>query len=374
MTTTKGEEMTVSTEMLTPAEVFPPGEYLRDELEARGWTQSEFAEILARPTQVVSEILNDKKEITPETAVAIGEALGTGAEFWLNLQAAYRLHLVRSHQPDATPVARRARLRSLVPVRELQNRGWLPETEDLDDLEDAVCDLLEIASPNGVPSFALAARRANPEAGLTPEQTAWTARVLKIGRDRVTKPFDQSHVKELGEGLVRRIQDPYDLSELQTWLAEYGVVLVIEQPLKRSKLDGIVLFDDDRRPVVGLTTRGDRLDSFIFTLLHELAHVALGHIQPGTVQVDEALLDERKTDSVDPEWESEANDLAGQWIFPHGLDPGTSRPRMPAILALARSHGVHSSFVIGRLQQDRVLDWHEFRRNVPKVRPFVDFG
>ena len=33
----------------TPAEVFPPGEFLADELEARGWTQTEFAEIIGRP-------------------------------------------------------------------------------------------------------------------------------------------------------------------------------------------------------------------------------------------------------------------------------------------------------------------------------------
>ena len=44
--------------MLEPAEAFPAGEYLRDELEERGWTVTEFAEILARPLQVVSEILN----------------------------------------------------------------------------------------------------------------------------------------------------------------------------------------------------------------------------------------------------------------------------------------------------------------------------
>jgi len=31
------------------AEVFPPGEFIRDELEARGWTQEVFAEILGRP-------------------------------------------------------------------------------------------------------------------------------------------------------------------------------------------------------------------------------------------------------------------------------------------------------------------------------------
>ncbi len=73
-----------------PAEVFPPGEFIRDELEARGWTQEEFADILGRPLQTVNQIINGKKEITAETARAIAEAFGTSAELWLNLQSAPR--------------------------------------------------------------------------------------------------------------------------------------------------------------------------------------------------------------------------------------------------------------------------------------------
>ena len=70
----------------TPAEVFPAGEYLRDELEERGWTVSEFAEIIGRPIQAVTEILAGKKEITTETATVLADALGTTPELWLNLQ------------------------------------------------------------------------------------------------------------------------------------------------------------------------------------------------------------------------------------------------------------------------------------------------
>lgn len=80
----------------TPAEVFPAGEYLRDELEERRWTVSEFAEIIGRPIQAVSEILNGKKEITTESAFAFADALGTTPEFWLNLQTNFRLHKARS--------------------------------------------------------------------------------------------------------------------------------------------------------------------------------------------------------------------------------------------------------------------------------------
>jgi len=74
-----------------PAEAFPPGEYLRDELEERGWTITEFAGIIGRTVQDVSEILNAEQLITPDTARSLSEALGTSAEVWLNLQAAYPL-------------------------------------------------------------------------------------------------------------------------------------------------------------------------------------------------------------------------------------------------------------------------------------------
>ena len=86
---------------IAPAEVFPPGDFLREELEARGWSQVEFAEILGRPLKLVNEIIVGKKRITPETAKELGAALGTSAELWLNLEVAYRL---RHSEPPAMDV------------------------------------------------------------------------------------------------------------------------------------------------------------------------------------------------------------------------------------------------------------------------------
>ncbi|MGA3065931.1 MAG: HigA family addiction module antitoxin [Tepidisphaeraceae bacterium] len=84
---------------LKPAEVFPPGDYLRDELETRGWTQADFAKIIGRPLQTVNEIINNRKRITVETAKAIALALGTSPELWLNLQNYYDLRTT----PDPDP-------------------------------------------------------------------------------------------------------------------------------------------------------------------------------------------------------------------------------------------------------------------------------
>src|SRR5262245_28749675 len=73
-----------------PAEVFPPGEFIKEELEAREWTQADLAEILGRPPRLVSEIINGKRAISPETAKGLGEAFGTGAQFWMNLEGALK--------------------------------------------------------------------------------------------------------------------------------------------------------------------------------------------------------------------------------------------------------------------------------------------
>lgn len=357
------------TSTMIPAEAFPPGEFLRDELADRGWAEGEFAEIIGRPVQAVSEILNGKKEITPETAVAIGAALGTSAELWLNLQLAYRLHQVRSTKAPANrPVERRAKLRSLVPVRELQKRSWLPTTDDLDTLESAVCELLGISSIDEEPQFAIAARRSNVDVKLTPEQTAWVARVERLGAGRASTPYDPGRLANLATEIVHRLDGPHELRQLRRWVGECGVALVIELPLRNSKMDGVVSFSTGT-PVIGLSTRGDRMDSFVYTLLHEIAHLTLEHISPGELRIDEDIVASDGSDR-----ERQANEAAARWVFdlPPVVPAGDLSPRV--LVEMARAHGVHPCFLIGRLQKEGRLDWSNYRRTIPKVRPFVDFG
>lgn len=89
----------------TAAEVFRPGEYIREELEARHWTQSDLAAVLKRPLQAVNEIINGKKRITAETAKELSAAFGTSADFWLNLESIYRLAMAKDPDPE---ISRRA--------------------------------------------------------------------------------------------------------------------------------------------------------------------------------------------------------------------------------------------------------------------------
>lgn len=49
--------------------------------------------------QAVNENINGRKRITAAMAKAIGLALGTGPELWLNLEYTYRLHTTAAADP-----------------------------------------------------------------------------------------------------------------------------------------------------------------------------------------------------------------------------------------------------------------------------------
>ncbi|MCB0419855.1 MAG: HigA family addiction module antidote protein [Bdellovibrionales bacterium] len=69
-----------------------PGDILqRIYLDDMGISQSELARHLGWKPGKVNEIVNKKRGITAETALAFADALNTTPEFWLNLQSNYDL-------------------------------------------------------------------------------------------------------------------------------------------------------------------------------------------------------------------------------------------------------------------------------------------
>ncbi len=83
--------------MVTKTESYPdvaiaPGEYLVEEIEARGITQKELARRMSRPLNAINEIIKGKKSITAETALQLESVMPEiPARFWLNLETDYQL-------------------------------------------------------------------------------------------------------------------------------------------------------------------------------------------------------------------------------------------------------------------------------------------
>ncbi len=362
-----------TTEMMLPARNVSPGRILSRELEARGWTQRDLAQILRRPPQAINEIVRGSKEITPETALELAEALGTSPELWANLEAAYRLTLARQRRAEKD-IARWSRLYEIAPVAELTKRGWIKADTSLDQLERQICAFLDIASPDETPNVAVSFRRGQGHGPEWSAQVAWVKRVEQLARKQSASVFDRAHLKKALPELLAFTARAEDVAHVPAWLAKFGVRCVIVEHLPHTYIDGAA-FCLDIGPVVALTLRHDRIDAFWFTLLHELAHVLAprhtGHL--------DQLYGDQLAEPEDAQ-EQAANRSARQWLVdPSGYAQFASRLTPPcvsrrAIERFALSQNRHPGIILGQLQHDGLVPYKNLRAWLVKVSPYIAFS
>jgi len=337
-----------------PAILMGPGWRISQELDRRGWSQKDLAEVLGRPLQAVNEILNASKQITPDTAVQLGQAFGTTAEFWANLEALYRVRIAQRARP-LPEIERRSRLYELAPVGEMMRRQWIARTTDIDQLEAAIREFLGIDDlADDPPSPVVNLRHTATKTPEARAQLAWVKRAEALADRQDSKPFDTARFANAAGGLFGLAARPEDAIQLPGALRELGVRFVIVPQLAKTYLDGAA-FRVDGGPVIALTLRFDRLDYLWFTVAHEAAHVARG---------DESVLDSGKAPIGVVE--RAANSLAARWL----IDPKAyrafrlataDRPTRAQIETFAERIDRHPSIVVGRLQHDDVISYSQHR-------------
>jgi HTH-type transcriptional regulator/antitoxin HigA len=347
------------------AEVFPVGEFLAEELDERGWTQTEFAEILGRPAQFVSEIISGKKEITRESAAQIGAALGTSPELWLNLQNAYHLWRQASDQRSQgqlEDVRLRARLKELAPISVLLGRGIIrgrtPREQKVEI--EALYGITDIYDE---PELLVAARRAQPDEVVSSTQLAWVACVRAKATPLIVASYSQKGLVDLAKRLTSEVPTPDDMKRLPDLFAEVGVRLVYVEAFPSSKMDGCSFLHADGKPVIGISGRGKRLDKVLFTILHEVAHIVLGHLKDHEFVIDDA------GGGPTLGLEEPANERAGEWVLPKPIERLPDRMTQGWVTAEASVMNVHPIVLIGRLQNQGRLPW---RTSLVKGAPSVD--
>jgi HTH-type transcriptional regulator/antitoxin HigA len=356
-----------------PAVLQGPGPRISQELKVRGWSQKDLAEVLGRPLQAINEIVNKSKQVTPETAVQLGQAFGTSAEFWANLEALYRVRLAQ-RTAGASGVERRSRLYALAPVNELIHRGWIRASDRIDDLERAVCEFLEIGDVREEPRAPVAKLRHTPSRDPeTRAQVAWIKRAENLVRSQGVGHFDVARFNEAVPSLFDMARSPSDVARLPDALADLGVHFVVVPHLPKTFLDGAA-FRVGQHPVVALTLRYDRVDNLWFTFAHEAAHVAHG---------DDGVLDDRpdRTNRKKEPTERAADRAASAWLIDSAAyrtfrEATVDTPTRQQIEAFAERIGRHPSIVVGRLQHDDVISWSQHRWAHEPVRswltPWID--
>lgn len=349
-----------------------PGEFIREELDARGWSQRDLAYILGAPEQAVNLIVAGKRGISPEMAKALGDAFEVSADYFANLQQAYEMSNARAPDPG---ISRRANLQSVYPVREMIRRGWLADT-DISLLEAQMMRFFCKNDLSDVPYLAHAAKKAD-YSETTPAQLAWLFRVRQMASEMVVTAYSEKKLLSFISDMPRYMIDPEEIRHIPRALSECGIRFVVVETLPKANIDGVCFWLADDAPVVGMTLRHDRIDNFWFVLRHELQHVlnkdGRGEPDVGMIDVD---IEENCGDL--PKEEQLANEAAANCCVPREELESFYVRKFPFIserdmLAFAKRIQRHPGIVVGQLQRKmNRYDW--LARYKTKIRQFVVGG
>jgi len=354
---------------IRPARAIAPGRIILRELEARGWSQQDLAAILGRPEQMISEIIQAKKQISAETARQLARAFGTSPDFWMNLETQYRLLLAEKGGNEAE-IERRSKLYDFAPVYELIRRGWIHSAGSIEELEQEICQFFQIPSiddrPQVIASYRVSAERGPEERAII----AWVCRVKQLAAAQSVKAFNHDQMLDFIPKLLALTSDETNISKVPDLCIENGIHFLIVPHLPKSYLDGAALWVEGH-PVVALSLRYDRLDYFWFTVLHELAHILN--------QNDESHVDQL-FDQNEPEVqqdEIQANLLARKWLIPEEalkefIEWNHPRYSRINITNFAEKQNRHPGIIVGQLMYRKEIKYSNLREYLVKVRPHLE--
>jgi HTH-type transcriptional regulator/antitoxin HigA len=327
-----------------PMELPSPVEAIQFRMEQQGLKNKDLIPYIGSASKV-SEVLSGRRGLSLTMIRNLVKGLGIPAEVLIGRPGA-------ELKPDQDV----AELRKY-PVAEMLKRGWFNGfsgtlSEAKGQLEDLFANFAGVIG-DGILRPAL--NRQHVRDGSQQDNyalAAWRIRVMNLALNESLPAYRKGTVTP--EFLTKVAQ----LSFLDTgpklageFLNKNGIHLVVERHLPKTHLDGAAMKLPDGSPLVGLTLRHDRLDNFWFTLLHELAHVAL-HLDKDGYEV---FFDDLEGIGRD-ECEKEADALAQEALIPTRQWKASGLPKHATVEAVARLAGelqISTAIPAGRVRHER---------------------
>ncbi len=318
-------------------------EAIQFRMEQQELTQRDLVPFLGSRSRV-SEVLRGKRSLTLKMIRALHRGLGIPADILLQ-EAGARL-------PEDVEGVEWAKF----PVKEMVKRTWLKFGGSSRDVKDHAEELMRgFFSGSGACGLDHVFFRSHVrQASAMDSQAlaAWCSRVMQLAAVReLDTPYASGAItNELLRDLVKLsyLSDGPVLAK--EFLEKSGIHLVLLHHLPKTHLDGAAMLQEDGTPVVALTLRHDRLDSFWFSLLHELAHVAL-HLGDGE---SPWFFDDLDVDG--DALESQADEMAAKALIPEDewKRAGVRTKSSPAaVKVFAERLRISPAIVAGRIRHER---------------------
>ena len=236
------------------------------------------------------------------------------------------------------------------PLKEMNRRGYFgPKLLKGSDIKKVLADFFR---PLGSPLDCLGLLRKSSYKSPRPMNqyalAAWAGRVANVASEATG--INAFKKIKIDIGFIRdvaRFSENHTPPDVINFLKDYGIIVVIEPHFKGTYLDGALIIHDGT-PTIGLTLRHDRLDNFWFTLLHELAHIAV-HYDKNVSFFDYEIETSGRTQGI----ESDANEMAREAILPESKWESSAAKLVPSQMAahsLAKEIGVHIAVIAGQIR------------------------
>jgi len=351
----KYEEETFSIEQPTPIDA------IKFRMDQQGLSNKDLISYIGSAPKV-SEVLNGKRNLSLNMIRKLSVGLGISVD-------------VLIQQPEQHKVNDEDINWGSFPLSEMRKRGYFEKfSGTLAELKEYAAEEVGkfLSAVNG--GFALQPALLRTTAHLRSNDKnideyalwAWQVRVLqKAKEDKLIKSYVKETVNaEWMKKLAQLSWSDQGPKLAKEFLNRHGIHLIIEPHLPKTYLDGAVCLSDTGNPVVALTLRHDKLDNFWFSLMHELAHIAL-HIDGNEAwYLDD--LDVSGGDKI----EQEADALARAALLPIASDILMQLDTVSEVQELAAKLNVSPCIIAGRRRHDmnnHMLFGSLFR---DKIKPF----
>lgn len=338
-----------------------PGETLKEILDEKDISQKELAIRCGVSPKHVSTIVNGTKDISVSFAKKLSYALQGDAQYWINLQAIYDKDLFDYEDILQITVSEKNVLKPLLDiVAYLERKGYIKGHSIPADTVVSLRETMCVSNLCNIPKLSYnGAYRASVNESTNVNVYvlyAWQ-RICEMETEQInlTQAFNREKLKES----LPQIKQAMFLSQseipsyLQSVFAKCGIAFAVVKHFKGAPVQGMIKKTKDERVMLCVTLRQVYADIFWFSLFHEIGHLLHGDEQKRFIDFE----------SVEDEQEKQADRFA-QTIL---LEPQAYESFLKlrdytkaAIKAFAETQNVKPYIVIGRMQKDGILNWHEY--------------
>lgn len=341
-----------------PDYAIAPGEILEEELELRAMTQRELSEKTGLSSKHISQIINGKASITPETALLFERVLGMPARYWLNLETLYQEALARI--ADKEKLELYAEWVKQFPNRMLQKLGFIQKHKNISDQVDALLRFFAIGSPDEydtVWSKIGVQYRQDNRTEICPHSSAAWLRAGEVQAHNITcsayseDEFKQALIKI--KQLTREADPKIFIPKLIEICSSVGVAVVFIPCFPNTGISGATRWLSPDKAIIQLSLRYKTNDHLWFTFFHEAGHILL--------HGKKSLHLEYNKRSISIKEEDEANEFAQKLLIPRTVWRQIVERKIYSeahIKAIAKELGIAEGIIVGQLQHHKRIPYY----------------